>query len=350
MPLPPGLRELVGTAAFWADYFGDGVFGEHVPGLPEDPYLELPLPPRHSLRVGYFWPAAEGEHYIQPTQLRFRRADGGPDALLGWWLPGGDGRPYVLRWEEADLIGRLQALKDPELPHPGVPFLLLLPFIASVEGTDHRLGLRLLHAALRSLGVFSGHQMRYRLSASARSPMRGEWRQVGNYGWVCQPPGGRFCVGDSVRFASNLHFPFAAWNDCMRQAEREVAASPQGPVGEEEAEPLPPRAKPIELRYQVTNSEAAYATLPALRRTLFQEGLGFCELTGGWKATEDDAPSGADLDHPNAGDEYALFCHAKLREVVAAVRRVVEAAGRPEVRLYQRLRHGTGWHYRRIEL
>jgi hypothetical protein len=136
----------------------------------------------------------------------------------------------------------------------------------------------------------------------------------------------------------------------MRQAEREVADGPRGPLGETEAEPLPPLAGLIELRYQLTNSEAAYSTLPALRRALFEEGLGVCELTGGWKAMEDEEVRRGDVGHPNAGDEYVLFCHARLRAVVAAVRRVVIAAGRPEVRLYQRLRGPTGWHYRRIEL
>jgi hypothetical protein len=55
MPLPSKLRELVGTARFWSDYYGDQVFGDSVAGLPEDPFLALPLSRRHSLRVGYFY-------------------------------------------------------------------------------------------------------------------------------------------------------------------------------------------------------------------------------------------------------------------------------------------------------
>jgi hypothetical protein len=103
--------------------------------------------------------------------------------------------PHVLRWEEADLIGRLQALRDPDLPHPGALLLLLLPYVASIEGSDHRLGLRLLNRALRSLGVFTGRRIRYRLSAFNRAPADSAWRRVRPYGWVCRSKGTRFWQG-----------------------------------------------------------------------------------------------------------------------------------------------------------
>jgi hypothetical protein len=40
----------------------------------------------------------------------------------------------VLRFAELELFGRLVALENPRLPHPGLPALLLSPFLAL--GTD----------------------------------------------------------------------------------------------------------------------------------------------------------------------------------------------------------------------
>jgi hypothetical protein len=382
MPLPSKLRELVGTARFWSDYFGDEVFGDSVAGLPNDPFLELPFSRRHSLRVGYFWRAAEGEDYVMATSLQLRQADTGRDTLLGWRWNDGHVHPHVLRWEEADLIGRLQARRDPDLAHPGVPFLLLLPYVAPVAGSDHLLGLRLLSRALRSLGVFTERQVRYRLSAFNRALAKSEWRRVRPYGWVCHSKGVVSLDGGGVPIYSlrvapagdppglppdvPLHpemrkvlaetaarwprFPFEEWNDCMRRARRAVARGRQPSPGDAAADPLPPLADRVELCYQVTDSEAAFATVPALRRALFREGLGVCYLTGSWSAFENEDDPHADLDCPNAADEYLMICYAKLAEVTAVVRRVVADAGRPDVRLYRRMPQGARPPYRRIAL
>jgi hypothetical protein len=125
------------------------------------------------------------------------------------------------------------------LPHPGIPFLLLLRYVASIEGSDHLLGLRLLNSALRSLGVFNERQIRYRLSAFARAPADSEWRRAHPYGWVCHFLGKYFWQGGgdpvhSLRTVSagppgnGLGFPFGEWNNCMRHTERAVAEGPQG--------------------------------------------------------------------------------------------------------------------------
>jgi len=361
MPIPSRLRELVGTAAFWSDYFGDEVFGERVAGFPDASHLDLPLSPRHCLRIGYFWRASEGKDYIEAPRLRLRRTDSEEDILLGWRQDDGHVHPHALRWEEADLIGRLQARRDPELPHPGIPFLLLLPYVAPIGGSDHLLGLRLLDTALRSLGVFSEHQIRYRLSAFNKAPAICEWRRIEPYGWVCHflgkypwEGGGRMIY--SLRQVPSgppgdwPRFPFDEWNDCMRHAERVVAEDPQGRAQEPGTEPLPPLAEHIELRYQVTDCEAAYATLPALRHALFQDGLGVVYLSGGWGAVEDVDNPEADLSHPHAGDEFVIDCYGELAAVVAVIRRVVDEAGRPEVRLYQRMPDGNRQPYRRLSV
>lgn len=389
MPLPSGLQQLVGTARFWSDYFGDEVFGETVAALPDEPALELHLSPRHALRVGYAFPVG-GEHYLAATSLKLRRTDTGRDMLLGWH----DAHhfPHVLRWEEADLIGRLQARRDPDLPHPGVPFLLLVPYVASIEGTDHLLGLRLMNRALRSLGVFTERQIQYRLSAFKRAPAECEWQRVPPYDWVCRPkgtdswgvarvlsgrPGGKPVYSLRVPPAApgglpelpadvELHpemprllaeaaansprFPFDDWNECLRLAAGAEASGPHFSAEPAGDDPLPALAPHVELCYQVTNSAAANATVPALREALFREGLGVCHVLGSWSAFENQDDPDADLNHPNADAEYTLSCHGQLAEIIAVVRRVVEEAGRPEVRVYQRLDDEAGPLYRRIEL
>jgi hypothetical protein len=106
----------------------------------------------------------------------------------------------------------------------------------------------------------------------------------------------------------------------------------------------------IELRYQLTDCEAAHSTLPALQRALFEDGLGVCYINGSWKACEDTDNWQAEMAHPNAGDEWDIHCYGDLAAIVAVIRRVVEEAGRPDVRLYQRLPRGTSPPFRRIPL
>src|SRR5262249_34940962 len=144
-------------------------------------------------------------------------------------------------------------------------------------------------------------------------------------------------------------FPFDAWNNCMRLAERAVAEGPQGQI-EKATETLPPLSEHIELCYQLTDSEAAYSTIPVLRRALLQDGLGVCYLRGSWCAFENPDNPEADLVHPNAGDEYVVGCYGELTAIVEVIRRVVEEAGRPDVRLYQRMPQGARPPYRRIAL
>jgi hypothetical protein len=365
MPLPSRLRQLVSTAQFWSDYLGDEVFGEQVAGLPANPYLKIPISPQYSLHIGYFWQASKDENFIEATNLCLRQTDSGRSIVLGWRQDDGHVHPHALRWEEADLIGRLQALRDPELPHPAIPFLLLLPYIAPIEGSDHLLGLRLLNAALRSLGVFNERQIRYRLSIFNLGPAVSEWQRVQPYGWVCHDSD-KYSLRDGARMIFSLRqvpkwpanewprFPFDEWNDCMRQAERAVAESPQTLIENTGTEPLPPLSEHVELRYQVTDSEAAYSTLPVLCRALFQDGLGVCYLTGGWYPDNPNAGHECEIECygelPAIGDEYVIDCYGELTAIIAVIRRVVEEAGRPAVRLYQRMPQGTYPPYRRIAL
>jgi hypothetical protein len=314
MPLPDRLRQLVATARFWSDYLGDEVFGEPVTDLPSDSYLELPLSPKHSLRIGYFWRASPGEDFISATDLRLLNKASGRETVLGWRWDDGHPHPHALRWEELDLIGQLQAVNDPESAHPGIPLLLLLPYVASIVGTDHALGLGLLNKALRSLGLFTEQQIRYRLSTFNRSPAATEWRCVHPYGWVCNTLGKNSLEGGGRRIYSLRQpprspsgncpqFPFAEWNECMRHAERVVTAAGVTSPSQAMWEPVAPLASLTELHYQVTNCDAACETVPVLKRALFEHGLGVCYLIGSWTAVEDPEQAEAELAHPNAGDD-----------------------------------------------
>jgi len=353
---------LVGTAPFWSDYLGDEVFGEPVSGLPADSYLDFPLSPNTSLRVGYYCRASKNEDFIQATDLRLRHTDNGQDTLLAWRQDDGHVHPHALRWEEADLIGRLQALNDPELLHPGIPFLLLLPYVASIEGSDHILGLQLLDSALRSLGIFSERQIRYRLSTFNRVPAESEWRRVPPYGWICHfldkyswQGGGKTI--HSLRqppadpSGNWPQFPFDEWNESMRYATETVASAEHRKEQVKQrssSKTLPAIADHIELRYQLTRSDAAFATLPMIQRTLFENGLGICYLLGSWSAFENTEDPYSDLAHPNQADEYILSCYCDCPAVVELIRQIVTDAGNPEVRLYQLVDFEANPPYRRL--
>ncbi|MBO0698910.1 MAG: hypothetical protein J2P46_10990, partial [Zavarzinella sp.] len=149
--------------------------------------------------------------------------------------------------------------------------------------------------------------------------------------------------------ARSPRFPFDDWNDGMRLARRAVVNGPQPPA-EAASDPLPPLARHVELCYQVTDSDAAQATIPALRDALFRRGLGVFDAVSSWSAFENQDDPDADLNHPNADAEYRLSCYGELAEIVGEVRRVVEEAGRPEVRLYQWGDDEAGPPYRRIDL
>jgi hypothetical protein len=228
--------------------------------------------------------------------------------------------------------------------------------------------------------VFTERQIRYRLSAFNRAPTECEWRRVRPYGWVCHSEGRASLDGGGVPIysvrvapagdqlglppdvqvhpemlkvlaetaARRTRFPFDEWNDCMRRAWRAVARGRQPSPGDAAADPLPPLADRVELCYQVTDSEAANATVPPLRRALFQEGLGVCYCTGSWSAFENEDDPHADLDCPNADAEYLMICYGKLAEVIAVVRQVIDDAGRPDVRLYRRMPQGSRPPYSRI--
>jgi hypothetical protein len=73
-------------------------------------------------------------------------------------------------------------------------------------------------------------------------------------------------------------------------------------------------------------------------------------LTGGWSAFENQDDPNANLNHPHVADGFPLDCRWVLAEIVTVVRSVVEEAGQPDGRLYQRLPLGHDPPYLRIPL
>ena len=97
----------------------------------------------------------------------------------------------------------------------------------------------------------------------------------------------------------------------------------------------------------MTDSDDALGTVRMLSHALFQYGLGTCYLSGTWSAFEN---LNVDLVHPNADNEYIILSFGTVDAVVAVVRAVVQQAGNPDVRLYQKQPHNAEHPYRRIGL
>lgn len=137
MPVSETLRRLCEDNAFWAAYLcredpADGPGGAEI-------RVDLPVAAGYGLVLDL--DPAGGQH-----TLGLRQPAASDPVHLGG---SGPGRPptAVLRWPELDVIGRVLALDDPTLPHPGLPVALLVPF----TGGDLAMAGTMLPAALRSL-------------------------------------------------------------------------------------------------------------------------------------------------------------------------------------------------------
>jgi hypothetical protein len=358
MALPRRFFQLAATSAFWSDYFGDEVFGEKIVGLPSDSFLSFPLGPRHRLRVGYWLCWGGQDRFIQATELRLQNRRTTADWRLGWRADDGHVHPHVLRWEEADLIGRAIAMMVPQLKHPGIPLLLLAPYVASIEGTDCALGVWLVDRALRSLGILSDKQIRYRVSSFSRHHADDQWRKVAPYGWVCHSVGNRSWPGVPIKSLRRSPkpganqpppFPFDEWNEAVHCTEQQVAPRTRRQPSPRRKISLP-LSRRSEWRIQFLDSDQEGVTAPQLRRELHYQGVGVCYLVGGWCAAEDFRSYCAHGDIPNRGNEYMVIADAPPAFTVKVVRRVLKKAANPDVILYRRLGPESRQPYRRIPL
>lgn len=140
MPISETLRTLTVDRDFWAAYLAP-VAGA---APPEPGVLRVSLPVAGGYGLLLDVDLSCGEH-----TLGLRHPAASEPVHLGGAGPGRPA-PAVLRPADLDLIGRVVALDDPTLPHPGLPVALLAPFAAPVTDDDLAAG-ALLVAAYRSL-------------------------------------------------------------------------------------------------------------------------------------------------------------------------------------------------------
>ncbi|MBX7223157.1 MAG: hypothetical protein K1Y36_24635 [Blastocatellia bacterium] len=232
--MTPEIEALLAGKRFWSDYFWDtevewgddeeeGEEGEEGEGTPyvifEEQPLRFPLSPHSGLLLqldsglGYHSLQLWDSELSQPIEIAW-------DDQAHW-------HPHVLRWEELELLGRCVALADPDLPHPGLPLLLLNRFTPICTDDEARLAFPVLESAWRSLNLYSGIEL-------VRQIERFDWRESG-IGWQFQESTGWFPVQDvserqiySLRQPENETFPFAAFNR-MVEAGRQTLSQAVNP-------------------------------------------------------------------------------------------------------------------------
>ncbi len=131
MPIPPALRERTEDPEFWSailDRTGD---------LGGDLRISLPVAGGYGLVLDLAG---------ADQALGLREPHAHEPVQLGWAAPDRP-HPAVLRFAELELCGRVIALDDPTLPHPGLPVALLARFAPD----DAPASRATLEAAYRSL-------------------------------------------------------------------------------------------------------------------------------------------------------------------------------------------------------
>ncbi|MDP9798513.1 hypothetical protein J2S43_007025 [Catenuloplanes nepalensis] len=144
MPVPDALRALAGRSSFWAEWFFDS---ESEEGGSERPGLLVTLPVANGYRLHLDLDFARPHHLLELAAPGFGVQEG---VMLGWDAPD-DGHPHVLRWPELDLIGRVIAMDDPSLTHPGLVVALLSRFTPVTLADDVPVARALFTAAFRAL-------------------------------------------------------------------------------------------------------------------------------------------------------------------------------------------------------
>ena len=145
MPVLAPLRDAIRRKDFWTGYVLERDDAEW-PALGRSCRVTAP--------VGGYEVVIGLSRYLYVTDLYLRR----PGVRKLYWM-GRDDLAYwpreVLRWEEAELISRAAALRDRELPHPGLLLVLLYRFTPLTAGDDRRAVHAQMRLAFGSLGVLS---------------------------------------------------------------------------------------------------------------------------------------------------------------------------------------------------
>ncbi|MDQ7907046.1 hypothetical protein RB614_21270 [Phytohabitans sp. ZYX-F-186] len=208
VPVPDALRTLSHDPAFWADYF----FRTHrsTPDADPDPA---------ELRATF--PVAGGYALVLDLDREYGtyalglRTPGSSEPIPMAWDDRSRWHPHGLLWPELDLIGRVVALDDPSLPHPGLPVALLCRFTPITPEDDAAAVQALLGAALRSLRVPvppAEQEPLFRYTPRVLSE-----EQVADY---LEVPGEG--VAGTLRYAGSDVFPFDDLAELVRLAQRRV--------------------------------------------------------------------------------------------------------------------------------
>lgn len=200
MPLPDSLQPHTEDPEFWAALLGPAAVAPEV-------RISLPVAGGYGLILDL----AGGEQ-----ALGLREPHTHEPVQLGWAAPDRP-HPAALRFADLEICGRVIALDDPTLPHPGLPVALLSGFAP----TDDPLALITLEAAYRSLR---------RDAPPTTGPEQTPLPLFADARWWPQPASDRVLgEGDiaaylTPRSARPRHLP-----DLVRHAKKRLSRLPQEP-------------------------------------------------------------------------------------------------------------------------
>jgi hypothetical protein len=215
MPFPPAIFDLARRPAFWSRFFFE-TWGEGFPKL-EGCQLRFPVGPAYALvlhldpALGYFGLDLQQPGSAEPIEIAW-------DDQAHW-------HPHVLRWEELDLVCRCVALADPDLPHPGLPLVLLHRFAPICVGNRPEVIHPLIHEACQTVGAFSPAQVTEMVHRYDRRQDGFVWRQSEPHGWYPAQDAVDARAGlYSTRRPDNPEFPFDGLTAMFAAAHRHLAA------------------------------------------------------------------------------------------------------------------------------
>ena len=148
MPVPEALIRLSQDPVFWSALLTDD---DTLPtdgsgpldGVPDELRVSLPVAGGYGLVLDL--DLSRGEQ-----SLGLREPATSEPVQLGWSAPGRP-HPAALTWTELELFGRVIALEDPYLPHPGLVVALLARFAPVTADDDAEAAGAVMEAAYRSL-------------------------------------------------------------------------------------------------------------------------------------------------------------------------------------------------------
>ncbi|MDR7280034.1 hypothetical protein [Catenuloplanes atrovinosus] len=250
MAVPEALRALAGRSSFWSEWFFHSEEEVERPDL----LITFPVAGGYRLRLDL--------DFAQPFHLLELAAPGSGShegAMLGWDAPE-DGHPHVLRWPELDLIGRVIAMDDPSLAHPGLVVALLSRFTPVTLADDVPVARALFTTAFRALRpapLEAGPEQEPlpffaeprwwpapvdpealtdreidRLMAGRDGRRAGlDWHRHDGLGWVAVQRAERNELGftiKSLRTGTEPSFPYAGLTELLDSARRRLTAEVYG--------------------------------------------------------------------------------------------------------------------------